>query len=156
MTPQSILPVIVALVLVATPLPAQTPNFAGSWTLIVDPKAPATGGGGAPNALTIEQDAKAVTVTMESPSGNDLKLVYNLDGTDSKKQMTDADGNPFEIVTRAKWDGPKLVATMTRDANAPATFVYSLDASGHLVLVVTLPAPGGGAPVVHTVSYKTN
>ncbi len=39
-------------------------------------------------------------------------------------------------------------------APATATFAYSLDASGHLVLVATLPAPGGGKPVIHTVSYK--
>ena len=50
----------------------------------------------------------------------------------------------------AKWDASTLVVTMTRDASdAHATFVYSLDAAGHLVLVVTLPSPSGGDPVIH-------
>ena len=36
-----------ALVVGAANLSAQTPNFAGTWTRIVDPNAPAMGGGGA-------------------------------------------------------------------------------------------------------------
>jgi hypothetical protein len=43
---------------------------------------------------------------------------------------------------------------MTPGSNAPGTFTYSLDASAHLVVVATLPAPGGGNPVIHTVLYK--
>ena len=105
--------------------------------------------------MTIVQDAKAVTVTMQGMNGNGVTLVYNLDGTDTRRAMTDGDGNRSETVMRAKWEASKLVVTMTRDASdAHATFVYSLDAAGHLVLVVTLPAPGGGEPVIHTVSYK--
>ena len=38
-----------ALVIGAAHLAAQTPNLAGTWTLIVDPNAPATVGGGAPD-----------------------------------------------------------------------------------------------------------
>ena len=141
-----------ALVVGAENLGSQTPNFAGNWTRIVDANAPAMGGG-APDAMTIVQDAKAVMITGQSMGRNDSKLVFNLDGTDSKKMMTDGNGNEFELVTRAKWEGSTLVTTMS-DASATATFAYSLDASGHLVLVATLPAPGGGKPVIHTVSYK--
>ena len=147
-----------ALVVGAANLSAQTPSFAGTWTRIVDPNAPATGGGngGAPDALMIVQDSKAVTMTEQSMGGNDVTDVYNLDGTDSKKMMTDGNGNQFELVTHAKWDGSTLVTTMTRDSSAPATFAYSLDASRHLVVVATLPRRGGGKPVTITVSYKKN
>jgi hypothetical protein len=143
-----------ALLVGAANLTAQTPNLAGTWTRIVDPNVPPMALGGAPDAMTIVQGAKAVTITTQSMGGNDSKLVFNLDGTDSKKMMTDGNGNEFALVTRAKWEGSTLVTTMTRDSTAPAaTFAYSLDASGHLVLVATLPARGD-KPVTHTVSYK--
>ncbi len=64
--------------------------------------------------MTIVQDAKAVMMTVPSMGRNDSKSVYNLDGTDSKKMMTDGNGNEFELVTRAKWEGSTLVTTMTR------------------------------------------
>ena len=145
-----------ALVVGAANLGAQTPNFAGNWTRIVDPNAPATGGG-APDAMTIAQDAKTMTMTLQGMNGNNVTIVYNLDGTDTRRTMTDGDGNRSETVMHAKWDASKLVVTMTRDASdAHATFVYSLDAAGHLVLVVTLPSPSGGDPVIHTVSYRKN
>jgi hypothetical protein len=143
-----------ALVVGAANLGAQTPNLAGAWTRIVDPNAPPMGPGGAPDAITITQDANAVTMILSSMGGNELTTVFKLDGTDSKKRMTDGNGNEFELVTRAKWDGSTLVVTMTRGADAPGTFAYSLDASGHLVIVATLPTPGGGKPVTHTVLYK--
>ena len=56
-----------SLVFAATTAQAQDkPSFAGSWTLVVDPNAPAPGrggGGGLGQAATITQDTKALTIT---------------------------------------------------------------------------------------------
>ncbi len=146
-----------ALVVGAASLSGQTPNFAGTWTPIVDPNAPATAGGrGATRlSMTIAQDSKAMT--MVDTGGDGAKFVFNIDGTDSQAMTTDGDGNPSEVVTRGKWDGSTFVATMIRQSNGmsvPATYACSLDASGHLVVVVNLQPPGGGNPVTMTSSYK--
>ncbi len=148
-----------ALVVGATSLRAQTPNFAGTWTLIADPNAPAMAGGrgATPLSMTIAQDSKAMT--MVDTGGDGTTFVFNIDGTDSKAMTTDGNGNPSAVVTRGKWDGSTFVATMVRKSNGmsvPATYACSLDASGHLVVVVNLQPPGGGNPVTMTSSYKKN
>jgi hypothetical protein len=96
-----------ALAVGAVNLSAQTPNFAGTWTRIVDPSATAARGGGAgvPDALTISQDSKTLTMIDESMGSNAPKLVFNLDGTESKQARTDGNGNQSEMVSHAKWDG---------------------------------------------------
>lgn len=142
----------------AAPLRAQAPNFAGTWTVIVDPNAPArgAGGGGGAAPLSITQDSKALTISRTTPNG-EMKTVYNLDGTDSKNMMGGR-GGPTEVLSHAKWDGSKLVVTSTRDFNGTTvttTAAYSLDASGNLVIATTRPPRGGaGDPVTTTQSYK--
>ncbi len=148
-----------ALIVGTANLSAQMPNFVGNWTLIVDPEAPATTGGrGAPPpAMTITQDSKAMT--MMATGGDGTKFVFNIDGTDSEATMPDADGNPSAVVTRGKLDGSTFVATMIRQANGvkiPATYACSIDASGHLIVVVNVQAPGGGNPATMTAAYKRN
>lgn len=144
-----------ALIVGAANVGAQTPNFTGTWTRIADSNAPTTGGRGAtPLSMTIAQDSKAMTMMETGVDGP--KFVFNIDGTDSKATATDGDGNPSEVITRGKWDGSTFVATMIRHSNGtsvPATYACSLDASGHLVVVVNLQPPGGGAPVTMTSSY---
>jgi hypothetical protein len=146
-----------ALVVGAANLSAQAPNFAGTWTLIVDPNAPAMGGGrgGPPGPMTIVQDSKTLSIT-RSMGGNDVKTVYNLDGTDSKNMQMGRDG-PVEVISHAKWDGSKLVVTTTRDmggTSVTVTAAYSLDATGNLTIANTAPPRGGGDAVTTTRSYK--
>jgi hypothetical protein len=149
-----------ALVVGTTRLSAQAPNFAGTWTLIVDPNAPPPGGGrmggGGGGPLTITQDSKTLTISRTNPNGT-TQTVYNLDGTDSKNMMGGG-GGQTEVISHAKWDGSKLVVTTTRDMNGMSmttTAAYSLDASGNLSVATTRPPRGGtGDPVTTTQSYK--
>ncbi len=147
-----------ALVVGAANLRAQTPNFAGTWTRIVDASAPAANIAGEPDALTIVQDSNTLTMTQQMTRGSAPGLVFNLDGTDRKTMTRNRDGDQSETVTRAKWDGSTFVETVIRNLNGAsvvsATFALSLDASGHLVVVVTRTPLGGGNPVTTTSSFK--
>jgi hypothetical protein len=134
------------------------PNFSGSWTVIADPNAAPTGGrgggGGLGQAATITQDAKTLTVTRTTQNG-EVKMVYNLDGSESKN-MVMGRGGQTEQVSKATWDGTKLVisTTFTMGENtATRTQTMSLDASGQLV--VTVSGPGrGGEVMTNTQTYK--
>ena len=149
---------VAALMVGSERLPAQTPNFAGTWTRIVDPNAPARGAAGLPDGLTIAQDSKTLTIVVHPMGSRDVRSVFNLDGTDSEQTITEGDGTPSDYVSRAKWDGSRLVVTRVRKRNgtsSTATFAYSLDATGHLVVVVRLPPPSTGAdPVTLTASFQ--
>ena len=136
------------------------PNFSGSWTVIADPNAAGGGGGGRGGggglgqAATITQDAKTLTVTRTTQNG-EVKLVYNLDGSDSKN-MVQGRGGQTEQVSKATWDGTKLVisTTLTMGENTVTrTQTMTLDASGQLV--VTVSGPGrGGEVMTNTQTYK--
>jgi hypothetical protein len=105
--------VAVAVVLFASGLSAQAPNFAGKWA--PDPDKAAAGGGGGGRGgggpMTITQDAKTLTIERMGANGA-TKTVYNLDGSESKNPGR---GGADQIST-AKWDGAKLVIT-TKGAN---------------------------------------
>ena len=134
------------------------PNFSGSWAVVADPNAAPTGGrgggGGLGQAATLTQDAKTLTVTRTTQNG-EVKLVYNLDGSESKN-MVQGRGGQTEQVSKATWDGAKLVisTTFTQGENTVTrTQTMSLDASGQLV--VTVSGPGRGGEVMTTTqTYK--
>jgi Spy/CpxP family protein refolding chaperone len=149
-----------ALAIAAAPAMAQQPNFSGAWTLVPDPNAAGGGGGGRGGggglgqAATLTQDAKTLTVTRTTQNG-EVKMVYNLDGSESKN-MVMGRGGQTEQVSKAVWDGAKLVITtsFTMGENAVTrTQTMSLDASGQLV--VTVAGPGrGGEMMTTTQTYK--
>jgi hypothetical protein len=154
-----------SLVMAATTSHAQgKPDFSGSWTMVVDPNAaPPAGGrggrgggrGGMGAAATIAQDASTMTITRTTQAG-EVKTVYNLDGSDSKN-MVAMGGNQMEQVSKAVWEGSKLVVTTTSDFGGntfTTTQKFSLDASGNLTLEVTSPGRGGGEPTTTTLTYK--
>lgn len=151
-----------SLVFAATTAAAQDkPNFAGAWTLVQDPNAAGGGGGrgGGGGGLgmggTITQDAKMLTITRTTQNG-EVKVVYNLDGSDSKNMMMGR-GGQTEQISKATWDGNTLVVTtsFTMGENAVTrTEKYSLDASGQLVVATTAPGRGGGEPMTTTRMYK--
>ena len=150
-----------SLVVAATTAKAQDkPSFAGSWTLVVDPNAPAPtgrgGGGGLGQAATITQDAKALTITRTTQNG-EVKTVINLDGTESKNMMMGRGGTQTEQVSKAHWDGTKLVVTTSftmGDAQVERKQAFQLDASGQLVVETTSPGRGGGEPTTTKQTYK--
>ena len=148
-----------ALVLAVPAANAQDkPNFSGSWTLVVDPNAPAPGrggGGGLGMAATLTQDAKTLTITRTTQQG-EVKTVFNLDGSESKNMMMGR-GGQTEQVSKAVWEGNTLVVTtnFTMGENAVTrTQKFMLDATGQLVVSTTSPGRGGGEPTTTTQTYK--
>jgi hypothetical protein len=143
------------LVSVAAAAQAQTPNFAGKWTLVPDPAAQGPGGGLGQSA-TIKQDATTVTITRTTQMG-EVTTVYKLDGSESKNTLN-FQGNAIEQLSKTKWEGGTLhVATsMNFDGNAVnVTMAMSLDPSGNLIVVSTRPDfQGGGSPVTTKATYK--
>jgi len=135
------------------------PNFSGTWTLVVDPNAPAPtgrgGGGGLGQAAVLTMDAKTLTITRTTQAG-EVKIVYNLDGSESKNMMQGR-GGQTEQISKAVWEGNKLVVTtsFTMGENAVTrTQSFTLDASGQLVVSTTSPGRGGGEPTTTVQTYK--
>ena len=84
----------------------------------------------------------------------ETKTVYNLDGSESKNPLT-MQGNTIERVSKAKWDGAKLVITTTTNFQGTpieTTQTWSLDASGGLVIESTSNI--GGNPTNTKMVYK--
>src|SRR5262245_15563684 len=125
----------------ATVFAQAKPSFAGKWTLVPDPNAAAGGGGrgggfgGLGQGATITQDDKVLTIVTSNQAG-EVTRKYNLDGSDSKNTMNFG-GNSMEQVSKAKWDGNKLViATTVNFGGNPTetTMTLSLDTTGNLVI----------------------
>jgi hypothetical protein len=137
------------------------PNFAGKWTVVADPNAPAGGGrgmGGLGETATIVQDATSLTITRSTQAG-ELTSIYKLDGTDSKNTFN-MGGNAIDMVSKVTSEGGKLVVntSMNFDGNAAqTTMTLSLDPAGNLLVVSTRPDfQGGGAPITTKMTYKKN
>jgi len=150
----------IALIVGANTASAQGKNFAGTWTVVPDPAAaaptPGRGGGrGLGQGATIAQDAKTLTITRTTQNG-EVKSVYNLDGSDSKNTLT-MGGNSVEQVSKAKWEGDKLIITTTMNFNGnnvESSMALSLDASGQLIVESTGAGRGGGPPTTTKMTYK--
>jgi len=138
------------------------PSFAGKWVREA-PAAPATppaggggggggrgGGGGFGMENTITQDATTLTVDY-TQGQNPVKLVFKLDGSESKNTMQGR-GGATEQVSKAVWDGAKLKITTTTP-NGDVVRVLSLE-GGNLVIDSTTPGREGGAPMTTKAVYK--
>ena len=143
---------LIALVLLTSGAAAQEkPSFAGTWKLASE----AADMFIAPQ-MVVAQDAKTITVTATTQMG-EIKTPYNLDGTETRAPM-DFNGTAFDRVTKATWNGSKLVLTVKSEFNGQ-TFesksVWSLNTDGTLLVEVTRPDfQGGGAPVTTKATYK--
>jgi hypothetical protein len=148
-----------ALVVLTAGLMAQATNFAGKWTRQEDAAGAAAPGGGRGGRggfgqeVTITQDAKTITFDYMGGGQNPapMKRVYNLDGSESKNTMNFG-GNAVEQVSKATWEGGKLVITTTMQ-NGESKQVLSLT-GGNLVVEQTAPGRGGGAPTTTSITYK--
>ncbi len=141
--------VFLALLVVAVAFAQGKPNFSGTWT----PQAPAAGAGGGGGMgggrgmgggpMTVTQTEK--TLTVERTMGeNTVKSVYNLDGTESKNEMSRG-GQTMTSTATAKWDGNKLVITTkmeTPNGAMESTQTWSMTADGNLQIDST----GGRGP----------
>jgi hypothetical protein len=157
------------------------PNFAGKWTMVPDPAAPppAAGargargglagmlGGGLGEEATITQDAKTLTVTRTTQAG-ETKTVYNLDGSESKNELSFGRGRaggggaaaaigPIVAVSKATWNASKLVISTTVDINGNVInsgMTMSMNATGGLMVESTNPGRQGAAATTTTSTYK--
>jgi hypothetical protein len=133
------------------------PNFSGKWVR----EAPAGGGGGGGGGgrgggggfgmeNTITQTDKTLTIEYQGGGQNPtpIKLVYNLDGSDSKNMMPGRGGGaPMEVVSKATWDGARIVVTTGEQKR-----VISMEGAN---LVVETTGPGReGAPQTTKAVYK--
>lgn len=133
-----------ALVVAAVAFAQAKPNFSGTWT----PQAAAAGaeqgrGRGMAGPMTVTQTDK--TLTVERTMGeNTMKTVYNLDGTESKNEMSRG-GQTMTSTSTCKWDGNKLaITTKSEGPSGPVerTQTWSLTADGNLQ--IEQPAGRGG------------
>ena len=152
---------VAALAFIAGTVIAQAPpSFAGKWTLVADPNAAPGGGrggiGGLGQEATIVQDAASLAITRTTPVGT-FSSTYKLDGSESKNTLN-MNGNAIEQVSKAKWDGGKLLVNTTMNFNGnpvEVSMVMSLDPAGNLVVETTRPDyQGGGAPITTKTTYK--
>jgi hypothetical protein len=151
--------VVLTMVAGAVAMTAQSkPNFAGKWTLVPDPNAPApTGrgrGGGLGDVFSAEQTDKTLTVVTTNPQIGEVKAVYNLDGSESKNPISFG-GQSVDRVSKVKLDGAKLVISTTTNFNgnaAESTQTWSLDATGNLLVETT--SNFSGTPTTTKATYK--
>ena len=150
-----------AVVLMATSVYAQAPDFSGTWTLdaekttAANPNAGGDGGGrmgggggrmgGGP--MVFKQDAKMLTIT-RTMGENQVVTTYNLDGSPSKNQ-TMGRGGQMEITSTAKWDGAKLVVTSDNGQSV----TYHMDGAW-LVQSTTRPGRDGGPGTTNSQYFK--
>ncbi len=112
------------------------------------------GRGGLGPTFTATQDANTLTIT-RTMGQNEVKTVYNLDGSDSKNTAMGRGGVATEQVSHAKWDGANLVVTRTQDMGGTAVEIkntFSLDPKGNLWYETTRPGQDG-APMTTKAEY---
>jgi hypothetical protein len=146
------------------------PDFSGKWVMdpASAPAAPAGGGGGGGRGggrgggggagfgqeFTAKQDAKVLSIT-RMQGDQTVVANYNLDGSDSKN-MVAGRGGEQEQVSKAAWDGAKLVITTTLNFGGNAIEqkrTLSME-GGNLVIEQSQPGRDGGAPTVTKLVYK--
>ena len=164
---------VVAVVLMfgaAASLAAQAkPDFLGKWVMdpAAAPAAPAGGGGGGGgrgggrgggfgNEFTIAQNAKTLTIT-RMQGDQTVTTVYNLDGSESKNMVAGrGGGEPTAQISKAVWDGAKLVVTTTINAggnNIEQKRVFAMEGA-NLTIETTQPGRDGGPGTPNKVTYK--
>ncbi len=114
------------------------------------------GGGGWGMEPTITQDGTTLTVKwMQAGRGGaeptPQQRTYKLDGTDSSNMVMGRGGEAAPVISKAAWDGAKLVIKTTT-ANGEQTMAVSLEA-GKLTIATTNPGREGGAPTTNTITY---
>jgi len=139
------------------------PDFSGTWTL--DPEAssmggaPGGGGGGGGRGMMtgpITIKVAGDVLTIERMQG-EAKVVttLNLAGQPTENQMAGRQGATMTGKYVSKWDGPKLVTTITSEgANGPQTRTESRWLEGGTLVVETTRTGRDGNPMTTKLVYK--
>jgi hypothetical protein len=153
----------------ASPVANQaTPDFSGTW--VIEPGlAGATGGGGgggrgggnsvggglgmgpSPSELVITQDAS--TLTINQRGGRVSRVVYRLNGSETKGQMP-APGNTTRAATfRSLWKESRLVTTIVTRAEQGGSVTLEeqryLDPKGQMVVEYSIPGQANSRRTVY-------
>jgi len=143
------------------------PDFSGKW--VMDPaSAPAPpagaggggggggrgggrgGGAGFGQEFTAKQDATTLTIT-RMQGDQTVTATYKLDGSESKNTVAGRGGQQ-EQVSKASWEGAKLViVTTTQFGEQKRTLSME---GGNLVVETSQPGRDGGAPTMAKLVYK--
>lgn len=164
-----------AVLAVATVTFAQKPDFSGTWTL--DPEASQMGPGAAPGAapaagaptgtggggrgmgmptgpITIKQTPDALTIE-RTMGENKIVTTYKLDGTESINTMAGRQGGTTTQKSTSKWDGAKLVTTITSEGpNGPITRTEIRYIEGATMIVEGTGPGRDGTPMTTKRVYK--
>lgn len=130
------------------------PDFSGTWVL--DPEKSVMGrmgggrGGAGMAALTITISGSTLTATREGMNGP-VSMVYKLDGSESKN-MQMGRGGGAEAVYTSRWEGAKLVTTITGGMGT-ATETRWLEPDGTMV-VETARTGRDGSPMTMKLVYR--
>ena len=161
---------VVAVVLMfgaAASLAAQAkPDFSGKWVMdpasAPAPPAGAGGGGGGGRGggrgggagfgqeFTAKQDATTLTIT-RMQGDQTVTATYKLDGSESKNTVAGRGGQQ-EQVSKATWDGARLVIVTTTQAGEQRRTI-SME-GGNMVIETSQPGRDGGAPTTAKLVYK--
>ena len=133
------------------------PDFSGAWVLDAEKSVMGRMGGGGRGgagmaALTVAVSGSTLTVTREGMNGP-VSTVYRLDGSESKN-MQMGRGGGAEAVYTSRWDGAKLVTTIT-GAMGTATETRWLEPDGTMI-VETARTGRGGTPMTMKLVYRKN
>ena len=117
------------------------PDFSGKWVLEAMVPASAPGAPGVAE-FAAKQDAKKLSITRMA-AGQTVTVVFNLDGSENKNTL------PLgEAVSKATWDGNKLVIVETLPTGNEQKRVMSME-GGNLVIEITAPGRGGAVKLVY-------
>jgi hypothetical protein len=137
------------------------PDFSGTWTL--DPEASSMGGapgggGGGRGMMTGPITIKVAgdVLTIERMQG-EAKVVttLNLAGQPTENQMAGRQGATMPGKYVSKWDGSKLVTTITSEGpNGPLTRTETRSIEGGTLIVETTRTGRDGNPMTTKLVYK--
>lgn len=140
---------------------AQKPDFSGTWTL--DPEAsnmggaPGGGGGGRgmmTGPITIKVAGDVLTIDRMQGEAK-VTTTLNLAGQPTENQMAGRQGAAIAAKYVSKWDGAKLVTTITSEGpNGPITRTETRWLEGPTLVVETNRTGRDGSPMTTKLVYK--
>jgi hypothetical protein len=156
-----------AILAVATLAWAQKQDFSGNWTRDAEKSDPmgGRGGGGATGTagtaptvvLNIKQTADTITVERKVGENPLATITYKLDGTEATNTMAGRGGGPpMTAKFVSKWDGNKLVTSITREGQqGTVTLTETMYIEGgNLITETKNPGREGGPEQTRKQVYK--
>ncbi len=138
---------------------AQKPDFSGTWTLDADASNMGGGGGGGGRGMmtgpiTVKVAGDVLTIDRMQGEAK-ITTTLNLAGQPTENQMAGRQGAMTTGKYVSKWDGAKLVTTITSDGpNGPVTRTETRWLEGSTLVVETTRTGRDGSPMTTKLVYK--